>query len=256
MSNRATAEQYAPRLGLVGSIALHACIVAATLFTWAHRLDITEQPSQVVPVELVSVADRVNVAPMTKEPLAPPLDPAMIQPQMQPVLEAPKIEIAPAPKPLPTQSPLPQPKKDEFDINNIMALLDKQHAAVATVKNAKPGTQNVTGIGAQSAMTADLRSLLQSEIYKCWSPPVGAPHAEDMIVAFDLYLNPDGSVAQPPQLTANSTAAAAGSPYARAAAEAARRAIFTCAPYKLPAERYSQWRAVTFTFDPRDMMGQ
>ena len=36
-------------------------------------------------------------------------------------------------------------------------------------------------------MTADLRSMLQSEIYRCWSPPVGAPHPEKLIVSYELY---------------------------------------------------------------------
>jgi hypothetical protein len=72
-------------------------------------------------------------------------------------------------------------------------------------------------------------------------------------VDFDVSLNPDGSVAHSTQLTAQSSG---GDPYFRAAAEAARRAIYTCAPYKLPADRYSQWREIgDFRFDPRQMMG-
>ena len=126
----------------------------------------------------------------------------------------------------------------------------------AKSKTAKPGAQTVAGIGAQNAMTADLRSMLQSEIYRCWSPPVGAPHPEKLIVSYELFLNRDGSVARPPQLTADSAAAVASDPYMRAAAEAARRAIYTCAPYRLPADRYNQWNDVTFTFNPSVMMGQ
>jgi hypothetical protein len=72
-----------------------------------------------------------------------------------------------------------------------------------------------------------------------------------------LFLNPDGSVARPPQLVGDSAANAAGNPYTRAAAEAARRAIYECAPYKLPANRYDQWKEINpFHFDPRQMMGQ
>lgn len=255
MSNRATAERYAPRLGFAGSLVLHVSIVVATLFTWTHRLDIAEQTSHVVPIDLVSIADQTNVAPMTEAPLPPPPVPDMILPQAQPVPAEPNFEIAPAAKPAPI--PKPQIKKEQFDINNIQALLDKRRTSVTTAKNARPGTQNVTGIGAQNAMTADLRTMLQSEIYKCWSPPVGAPHVEDLIVDFDLFLNPDGSVAQPPQLTANSATMAANNPYTRAAVEAARRAIYTCAPYRLPADRYSLWREINpLHFDPRVMMGQ
>ena len=86
---------------------------------------------------------------------------------------------------------------------------------------------------------------------------MGAPHPEQLVVDFDLFLNPDGSVAQAPQLTGDYAAVAARDPYVKAAADAARRAIYTCAPYKLPADRYAQWREIDpFHFDPSQMLGQ
>jgi len=238
-------------LGLVGSLALHAGIIAVTFFTWAHKLDIIDQASPIVPVDLVTVGDKTNVAPMVKEELQPIVE-QLTPPPLPVSLQPPKFEVAPETKPAPVQ--MPAPKQEAFDINNIQAMLNKRQAAAP--KNARVGSRNVKGIGDQSAMTADLRTMLQSEIYRCWSPPVGAPHPENLIVSYELFLNRDGSVAQPPQLTSDSAAAVASDPYMRASAEAARRAIYTCAPYKLPADRYSQWHDVTFVFDPRDMMGQ
>jgi len=105
-----------------------------------------------------------------------------------------------------------------------------------------------------NAMTMDLSDALKNMIAQCWSPPAGAPHPERLIPVFRLFLNPDGSVAQPPQLAADSQAAAAGDPFMRAAAEAARRAIYTCAPYKLPADKYNVWRDISVAFDPRKMV--
>jgi hypothetical protein len=236
-------------LGLVGSLVLHAGIIAVTFFTWSHRLDIVDLASPVVPVDLVTIGDQTNVAPMVKEE-PKPIEEQITAPSLTEPMLPPKFEVAPEAKPVPAAKPTPE----KFDINNIQAMLDKRQAAVS--KNAKAGPRNVKGIGDQSAMTADLRTMLQSEIYRCWSPPVGAPRPEKLIVAYELFLNRDGSVAQPPQLTADSAVAAAGDPYMRAAAEAARRAIYTCAPYTLPANRYNQWHDVTFVFDPRDMMGQ
>jgi len=259
MSTRATAERYAPRLGLAGSVALHAAIVAGMLVTWTHTLDIADLSSPVVPVDLVTIGEKTNIAPMVKQEEQQTPKPDEVPPPPQPTPAPPQPEeLAPSPlaKAVPVPKPQPAPKKEAFDINNIVALLDKRKAAATAPPGAKIGPQTIKGIGAQNAMTADLKTLLQSEIYRCWSPPVGAPDAKDMVVSFALSLNPDGSVSQPPQLTANSAAAAAGNAYVRAAAEAARRAIYTCAPYRLPADRYGQWRSVTFTFDPRDMMGQ
>jgi hypothetical protein len=76
------------------------------------------------------------------------------------------------------------------------------------------------------------------------------------VVEFELFLKPDGSVAQPPQLSAESEGVVSHDSFTRAAAEAARRAIYTCAPYKLPGDRYSQWQDITLTFDPRQMIDQ
>jgi len=240
-------------LGLFGSVALHAGIVAACLFTWTHSLDIPDLSAPVVPVDLVTVADQTNIAPMVKEEEPTPPVPEMVQPALQQIQE-PKIEIAPSPdKVLPAQKPAPPKPSTEDAFNQMLNNLTKPQTKP---KTARPGAQTVAGIGAQSAMTADLRSMLQSEIYRCWSPPVGAPRPEKLIVSYELFLNRDGSVAQPPQLTAASMAAVASDPYMRAAAEAARRAIYTCAPYRLPADRYNQWNDVTFTFNPSDMMGQ
>jgi outer membrane biosynthesis protein TonB len=267
-SSAAAVERVRSPAGMIGAVVLHVGIVAATLFTWSHTLDIADQ-TPVVPVDLVTLGDKTNVQATVKEEVkAPPAEEAVQAPVPEPAPPAqsspqeeaaPPDEVAPAPeiKPVPPQpapklKPEAEPKKDKFDINNIMALLDKRAPAAASNPNAKTGQRTVKGIGDQTMMTADLKSMLVSMIYKCWSPPVGAPNASDLVVSFRLFLNPDGSVAQPPQLVGNS----GNDSYARAAVEAARRAIYTCQPYSLPQDRYAQWRDVTFVFDPRQMVGQ
>jgi outer membrane biosynthesis protein TonB len=267
-------------LGLIAAVFLHVLIIGATLFSFAHKLDITTEEAPVVPVvpvDLVTLAPKTNLRAMVKEqPKAPPKEDVQpAPPTPQPMVTPPpqvkpdvpdqapseptiaKAEPAPTPVAKPVTQPTPpKPKKQTFDINNIAALLNKQQPAAASTR-AKTGPRNVKAFGAADAMTADLQDSLRSQISQCWSPPIGAPHAEDLIVDFDLLLNQDGSVAQPPQLTSDSAAAASGNPYTRAAADAARRAIYECAPYKLPADRYSQWREINpFHFDPRQMMGQ
>jgi type IV secretory pathway VirB10-like protein len=272
IANSAVERPMSPA-ALVAAVLLHAGIIAATLFSWSHSLDIADQSPPVVPVDLVTIGEKTNIAPMVKaQPKEPPKEeaqpPAPEQTQQTATAAPRKEESAPppdesGPEPLlqkpppivPKMKPQPDQKKDNFDINNIVALLDKRTPAPATAPNAKVGNHTIKGIGEQTAMTMDLVDALRNQIAQCWSPPVGAPNLQELVVDFDLFLNPDGSIAQPPQLIENS--ASAGSSYARAAAEAARRAIYTCAPYKLPADRYSQWREINpFHFDPRGMMGQ
>ncbi len=274
-------------VGLIGSLLLHAAVVAATLFTWQHRLDITDETPPVVPVELVTIGDKTNikaVAPKQDDVKLPEKDTtveaqkadATIPPPEQ--MATPDVEVAPPPPkpepapppqqaksepvvaakpapPVPRMRPRPPPpkkKKANFDVNKIMALLNKEKPSSASRARGQTGEHARKGIGAQTAMTMDLVDALRNEIAQCWSPPVGAPNPESLVVSFELFLNPDGSVARPPQLTGQS----GNGPYIQAAIGAARRAIYTCAPYKLPADRYGQWRDITLTFDPRQMMGQ
>jgi outer membrane biosynthesis protein TonB len=281
-------ERQSP-LGLIGSVLLHGGVIAATLFTFAHKLDVTQESAPVVPVEVVTIADKTNLIatvkappkaePKEEEPM-PPQPQKLDTPTPQPEPKPEKLDVAPEPKPessppaevapepapkppppLPKVKPAPEPKadvpkKEEFDINKITALLDKRDASQASLPKGKVANKTVKGFGAQTAMTMDLQDSLRSQIQQCWNPPVGAPHPEELVVGFELFLKPDGSVAQPPQLSGESDSGAAHDSFTRAAAEAARRAIYTCAPYKLPRDRYGQWQDITLTFDPRQMVGQ
>jgi outer membrane biosynthesis protein TonB len=264
--------------GWIGAVALHVAIVAATMFTWQHRLDIADESAPVIPVDLVTVAAKTNIAPsVRRQPkIQPDIAPEPVQPNQLAVQQpsVPQEDTEPTPADAAPSEPLiktppppaipklkPQPAKPDtkktFNVDNVLALLNHVAPAASSAPNTRIADRNVKGFGAQNAMTADLEDALRSQIKPCWSPPVGAPHPEQLVVNFDLFLNPDGSVAQPPQLAADSASAAASNPYVQAAAEAARRAIYTCAPYKLPADKYADWREINpFTFDPRQMVGQ
>ena len=243
------------------SLLLHAALIGATYFTWSRMLDASPE-SHSVPVDLITITEKTNVAAMAPPP--PPTPPKIEAPQ--PTAEAPPLpqfqQVEPAPEP-----PLPkfkikpekveEPKKpaqptQKQTSQDFAALLNKLAATPKTPPNAKVGPRVVQGIGDANAMTADLADALKSQIYHCWSPPVGAPNAADLVVDFDLALNPDGTAGR-----VTSDAMSSGNPYTRAAAEAARRAIFQCQPYKLPQDRYSQWREINpLRFDPRQMMNQ
>ena len=263
-----------PRVGVLGALLLHGMIALAALFTWQHHLEITDEATPVVPVDLVTVADKTNIAPTVTKP-QPKIEPKETPPQAiqvpvpKPAPTPPKAEVAPSPAPVKPQAlmpkpaqtpkpvqdtpapdvkPAPKPKADDFS-----ALLNKLTAPAAAPRNAKVADRATRGVGAMNAMTMDLSDALKNQIAQCWNPPVGAPHPEQLIPVFRMFLAPDGSVVQPPQLAADSAAQGASDPFMRAANEAARRAIYTCAPYKLPADKYAIWRDITVAFDPRKM---
>jgi outer membrane biosynthesis protein TonB len=252
-----------PRAGLALSLLLHAALIGATYFTWSRVVNVSEE-SHSVPVDLITISKVTNVQAMSPPPPPTPPKVEIPTPQMEPPALPQFQDVEPAPEPPVPQFKVepekkvdqPQPKPDESkqkqNNQDFAALLNKLTAQPKTQPNTKVGPRTIQGIGAANAMTADLSDALKSQIYQCWSPPVGAPNPDDLVVDFDLTLNPDGSAAG-----ATSDAMRSGNPYTRAAAEAARRAIFQCQPYKLPPDRYSQWREINpLRFDPRQMMGQ
>ncbi len=249
--------------GLVISLGFHALILAATWFTW-NKVTEMSPATHAVPVELV-VAEQTNVRaeapPPEPDQLVKP-DTAIEQPPLPEFVDVEPAPVPPVPqfqivKPKTTDTPQPEPPKTKKQIvQDADAVLNKILAQAAPPKNAKAGPRVIQGAGNQSLATADLADSLKSQIYGCWTPPTGAPNAADLVVDFNLSLNQDGTVMGRPQLSGNS-ANAMGNPYTRAAAEAASRAIYQCAPYKLPAARYNEWRQINpLRFDPRQMMGQ
>ena len=249
--------------GLALSLLLHAALISATYLTWSRMVNVSEE-SHAVPVDLITVTRVTNVAAMAPPPPPEPQKIEIPVPQIEPPSLPQFQDVEPAPVP-----PIPQfkiqPEKKAAQQNNdetkqkqnsqdFAALLNKLTAPPKPQPNTKVGPRTVQGIGAANAMTADLSDALKSQIYQCWSPPVGAPNANDLVVDFDLRLNPDGTVAS---ASSPALSNANPNPYNRAAASAGEAAIFKCQPYKLPADRYSQWSEINpLRFDPRQMMNQ
>ena len=262
--------------GFLASALLHACIFLGALITLQHaKLDIADQAPPMVPVDLVTIGDKTNIAPTVKE--EPKLTQEQIEPEkldvLPPNLPAVQEPTEPAPSEQATSEPVakPQPtpkakpkqlaeKKSKKSVDeDVNALLNNiLSSKSAAPRNARVASRTQRGFGDQNAMTMDLRDALRNQIEQCmnWGTVAGAPNAQNIVVVVDLTLSPDGNVAQRPQLESESASEAARDPYVRAAADAALRAIHVCAPFKLPADRYADWRDSQVRFSPRDLTGQ
>lgn len=262
----------------IASGALHVALIAAASFAWPHAFELSEEPSDIIPVELMTIAEVTNVAPRIVEQPPEPLPPEALPPPPPPPppeeveVAPPEPEEKPAPPPeppkqvveaakpppappVPRQRPRPEPPQPQFNVDSVLALLDSR-APKAPPPEAPVAETPMKGLGAQNASTLDLRDALLSQIRECWNVPVGAPTPEKLIVQVRVFLTRDGSLAQPPLLEPQTRAAAASNPYMRTAAEAALRAVNVCEPYKLlPTDRYDSWREIVMTFDPSRMIG-
>lgn len=191
-------------------------------------------------------------------------------------------EAAPQPKPqrpdkiaeLIETPTLSAPGKSDFDPDRIAALLNRDPTAGGASLPPeeprepwrRPSTleEQATGLapdrpqriargspdGRDDRMSANEIDAFRSQISRCWTPPVGGLGGDPIVVKLRIALNEDGSLTRPPEVS-NQMA----SPFFRPAADSAVRAVMQCQPYRMPAEKYVQWRDMLLTFDPRHMYG-
>lgn len=139
------------------------------------------------------------------------------------------------------------------------ALLDKdpkkkgQQAAGTSQTATDTGKEAGTATGNDTLLSAReqdlLKGLIKGQLAQCWRLPGGGGGTEIPVVELSWKLRPDGSLDGEPAVKSapNDTLGAAAS-------EAALRAVRGCQPFHLPAESYEAWRAIDWTFDPRQML--
>jgi outer membrane biosynthesis protein TonB len=212
--------------------------------------------------------------------LPPPPPPPPPEPKPEKAVEAPKPEPLPAPEPKPAPKPVveappapPQPRRKPeppaprpepeqqakaFDPSRLAALINKMQKeprpkAESEIKAAAPSPQPPSTASLREPLTISELDLIRRQFERCWSPPVGARDAANLVVRVRVLLNPDGSLRGPPELIDRSRM---GDDFWRAAAESALRAVRRCEPLKdLPPGKYDRWRDIELTFNPKDMLG-
>jgi colicin import membrane protein len=163
--------------------------------------------------------------------------------------------------------------KKQFDPNKIASLLDKApddstpKALIDKDPNKKgqqaSGTSQTAEVTGQEAGTATgtdtvlsareqdlLKGMIKRQISGCWRPPGTAGGTDAPVVKLEWQFSPDGSLATEPRVIE-----APSTPAGQVYAEAAVRAVKTCAPFSLPPDRYEGgWKDIRWTFDPREML--
>lgn len=102
-----------------------------------------------------------------------------------------------------------------------------------------------------SAREADmLASLIDSKLRGCWRLPAGGGGTQTPVVMLSWRLKPDGTLDGEPQVLQPQN-----NPLFAVAAEAAVRAVKSCVPFELPADKYANWKNIqSWAFDPSKML--
>lgn len=164
-------------------------------------------------------------------------------------------------------------ERKRFDANRIAALLNKdpnagqqqrnpgppqpwrrpstlQDQANGFMPNAPERTSYGMPSGHDDRMSANEIDAFIAQISRCWAPPIGGLGSDAIVVKLHIELNENGMLARPPQVANNDS-----SPFFMPAADSAVRAVLQCQPYRMPPEKFAQWRDLMLNFDPREMYG-
>ncbi len=278
-----------PRLSMAVAMATAAHLVVLVIFQFGMPQLFTSPPvaEMIIPVEILTI-DEITATPKrttdqpVDEPEPPPPPPtppqmAAAPPEPEAVPLPPEPEAIPAPKPKPPKAaakPEPEPRTararpdrkpkapDQYDFAAVLKSLEthepkpreKAVEGKKPVEDAPVAPQTAAADMATATEIDALRARIRRQIEPCWSPPVGAAEAGDLVVRIQVSVDPDGTVRQARILNSGRMVVDG---FYEAAADAARRAVLNplCNPLRLPPDRYDLWQELVLTFNPTEMMG-
>ena len=166
--------------------------------------------------------------------------------------EDPKKDPEP-PKPKKPEKPKEEPKEEQEDLfdsllKDLTPVEEEQQQQNQEMPD--PDDGQISDIANQISMSE--LDALRAQIEPCWNIPTGAKYAENLIVTLRLSMNRDMTVRDVRIVNQGFNT----DPAFRAAADSAVRAVRNprCSPFKLPLEKYDQWKTITINFDPSDML--
>jgi len=177
-----------------------------------------------------------------------------------PMPEPPKPRAKPAP-PQQVQTPQSDPKAPSFD--QVAALVNKLTKAQPTPPapaqqtpvNSRPSPPTPIPSRLDQPVTQSERDFIRAQIEPKWNVDAGAKEAEKLVIRIRIAFNADGTLKGQPQIV---NMGDLSTPYARSAAESARRAILIAQPIKfppsMPRERWLN-EEIDLIFNPKDMLG-
>ncbi len=193
------------------------------------------------------VEEAVALKPKTPEPPKPE------EKKPEPPKPAPQVKKPDPPKPAPPK-PAPRDRVDSLlddilknkESTTKVQTPEQQPKPVQQVTRQAPAAPNLAAV-----VTASEIEGVRSKIRPCWNFPAGVKDQAGLVVTLLVQMNQDGT---PVKADLKEPGRYNNDPTYRAAADAAHRAIMNprCQPWPLSAEKFNNWRTITFNFDPRD----
>lgn len=128
-------------------------------------------------------------------------------------------------------------------------------APLSTIPKVLPCQQPCQRPHRAETMSQDEVDAIRRQILKCWIVPEAARYTENPIVRVRIFLQPNGLLAQMPEIHVEDGARTrmSGEEAYHAVVDSAIRAVHNCEPLEnLPVDKYNSWRVIDFEFDPRE----
>lgn len=202
------------------SLVAHAGVVLAGLISIpvATSSEVVSTPMVYIPIELVTIADTTNIAPVyeqveeeeapaeTETEAAPAPAAAAPEPEDTIAIDPPKPE-APKPPVKPQAKPTPPSKSLSSELNSILADVAKDTPAPKrNTPNADPASGEKgaprRGVGDMKRMTASITDYIRSQLIanRCWTDHSDMADARRLKATFRVWFGRNGKFSQAYQL--------------------------------------------------------
>jgi outer membrane biosynthesis protein TonB len=177
--------------------------------------------------------------------LAMDLAKQMMQPQPQSQPSQPQLAQQPTtPGPAPGVASLPQGPTGPGSVP-----ADMKRLADALSLPVEETGESGTARERMAKFTEGVKEF-KEQVRRCFKLPTGLAAGQQLRMVIRIALAPSGALAGEPEMVA-----AKMSPLGPALRDSAVSAVRQCAPYKLPAAKYQDWKVLDIDFSPDQMMG-
>lgn len=148
------------------------------------------------------------------------------------------------PKPVEAQNAPPR----DFNADQIKDLLDKRTPTRQVASASQVSSTSSLGAPRGDAQTLSMSEIdaFKARLRQCWAPQ-GFPDQAGLFVMVNVTFNANGTLSGQPQILGGKD-----SPYWRALADSAVRALLQCQPYTmLRPEKFQAWKDMELRFTPR-----
>lgn len=222
------------RMGLLGSLMLHAALVGAVWWLAQSRPEEITPQEESISVDIVGLVSDIRPDP---SPMAPP----ETSPEPLPVEAAEEVEpvAADEPKKAPPKTGPPQ-KTRRSALEEAKGLIDPTRDEQG---------KRVTPTGTGSQLVQSEINAIRRKLDGCWRSWEDIPNAQDIVVVVQVTFTPDGGLQGRPQVLREQSRLPAGNTYVQRAIEDSLRAFTSCVPFPMAPNRQ---RPVTqvFRFSP------